>query len=198
MATGKLENKNMKIGILGGTFNPIHVGHLVLADQVQEALNLDKIIFVPTYLPPHKEALDLIDAQFRLKMVKLAIEDNKKFSVSDIEIKRKGISYTIQTLKDLRKIYKDDDLFFIVGSDASIYLNGWKDIGDSLKLAKFVMATRPGYSLKNINPKILTVEIKALEISGVQIRRRIKEHKSIRYLVPEIVRNYILKKGLYA
>ena len=188
----------MKIGILGGTFNPIHIGHLVLADQVEEALSLDKIIFIPTYLPPHKKDTDLIDAEVRLKMVRLAIKDNKKFSVSDIETKRKNLSYTIDTLKELKKIYKNDELFFIVGSDACSYLNMWKNIEDILKIVKFIVINRPGYVVDNIRQELKVIQIQAIDISADEIRKRIKENKSIRYLVPEDVRKYILKKGLYA
>lgn len=188
----------MKIGILGGTFNPIHFGHLVLAEEVKEALTLDKVIFVPANLPPHKDDKDVIPSEHRLKMVKLATKDNPHFSVSDIEIRRKGKSYSVDTLKEFKKRFaKDRELFFIVGSDAITYLREWKDVGELFKLAHFVMATRPGYALNEENSNILTVSIKAIDISAFEIRQRIKEDKSIRYLVPEAVRRYIIRKELY-
>ncbi|MBP7217248.1 MAG: nicotinate (nicotinamide) nucleotide adenylyltransferase, partial [Candidatus Omnitrophica bacterium] len=107
----------MKIGILGGTFNPIHLGHLILADEVREKLQLDRILFVPAYLPPHKKRTGIARAADRLAMVKLAIKDNGSFAVSDVGIKRKGRSYTIDTLQALKRLYARDDLYFITGSD---------------------------------------------------------------------------------
>ncbi|MCM8770924.1 MAG: nicotinate-nucleotide adenylyltransferase [Candidatus Omnitrophica bacterium] len=187
----------MKIGILGGTFNPIHIGHLILAEQVMEKLSLDKIIFVPTNFPPHKDDGEIIAAKERLKMLKLAIKGNKKFSVSDIEIKRGGKSYTVDTLKELHKIYPKDELYFITGSDLLKYLNEWKDIGDVFQIAKFVVATRPGYPLENLPQQIITIPINALDVCAFTIRQKIKNNSSIRYIVPDRVINYIQKKGLY-
>ncbi len=113
----------MKIGILGGTFNPVHIGHLILAEEVREKLKLDKIIFIPTALPPHKDNMDIAPAGDRLKMLKLAIKGNKFFGVSDIEIKRKGRSYTIDTIKELKNKFVNDELYFIIGSDLLKYIN---------------------------------------------------------------------------
>lgn len=188
----------MRIGILGGTFNPIHLGHLLLAEEVKNSLYLDRVIFIPSYLPPHKKQEHLAPASDRLKMVELAISNNPDFFVSDIETKRKGKSYSIETLRELRNRFKAPrELFFIVGSDASTYLKDWKDIRQLFKLAKFVMAKRPGYALKKRYKDIITLNIKALDISGYEIRQRIKRNESIKYLVPEIVRDFIETKGLY-
>ncbi|MCM8781279.1 MAG: nicotinate-nucleotide adenylyltransferase [Candidatus Omnitrophica bacterium] len=187
----------MKIGILGGTFNPIHIGHLILAEEVWEKLALDKIIFVPTYLPPHKDDADIALAQDRYAMVKLAIRKNRKFLVSDIEIKRDGRSYTIDTIKELKKIYPKDELYFIIGSDLVNYLGEWKDLEEITKLVKFIVATRPGYPLEKIPTYISTIAIRAVDISGFEIRKNIRENKSFRYLVPESVYRYIIKKKLY-
>lgn len=187
----------MKIGILGGTFNPIHIGHLILAEEVREKLRLDKVIFVPTYLPPHKGNSDIAPAGERLRMIKLAIKDNKYFSVSDIEIKRNGRSYTIDTLKEFKKTYPKDDLYFIIGSDLLEYLDDWKDLGEIIKMVRFIVATRPGYALEKIPSHISTIPIRAVDISGFEIRKAIKENKSFRYLVPEPVLKYILEKRLY-
>src|SRR3989338_11463826 len=107
----------MKIGILGGTFNPIHIGHLILAEEAREKLGLDKIIFVPAYLPPHKDNSDIAPAKYRYRMIELAIQKNSYFSLSDMEIKRNGRSYTIDTLKEFKKLYPEDELHFIIGSD---------------------------------------------------------------------------------
>lgn len=187
----------MKAGILGGTFNPIHIGHLILAEEVREKLKLDKVIFVPTYLPPHKDNSDIAAAAHRYNMIKLAIKTNKYFSVSDIEIKRDGRSYTIDTVKEFKKRSPGDDLYFITGSDLLNYLEEWKDLSDIIKMVKFIVATRPGYPLERLPSYISTVEIRAVDISAFEIRKHIKENKSFRYLVPDRVFDYIIRKGLY-
>lgn len=187
----------MKIAILGGTFNPIHIGHLILAEEVREKLKLDRIIFVPAYLPPHKDNSDIAPANARLAMVKLAIKGNKYFSISDTEIKRNGHSYTIDTLKEFKKIYPEDELYFVIGSDLLKYLDDWKDLDEIIKMVRFVVATRPGYPLEKIPSHISTIPIRAVDISGFEIRKAIRENKSFRYLVTEAVYKYILKKKLY-
>ena len=187
----------MRIGILGGTFNPIHIGHLILAEEAREKLNLDKIIFVPTFLPPHKDNSDIVPARDRLAMVKLAIKGNRYFSVSDIEIKRDGRSYTIDTLKEFKKKYGQDELYFIIGSDLLKYLDEWKDLDEINKLVKFVVVTRPGYPLEKIPSYIKTMAIRAVDVSAFQIRKCIKDNKSFGYLVPDSVYSYIIKNKLY-
>jgi len=187
----------MKIGILGGTFNPIHIGHLILAEEAREKLGLDEVIFVPAYLPPHKDNGDIASAIDRFKMAKLAIKGNRHFCVSDIEIKRSGRSYTIDTIKEFKNRYPDEELYFIIGSDLLNYLEGWKDLGEILKIVKFITATRPGYPLEKIPSYISTLGIRAVDISGFEIRDCVKQNKSFRYLVPDAVYKYILKKKLY-
>lgn len=188
----------MKIGILGGSFNPIHNGHLILADEVRQKLGLDKILFIPVYLPVHKEEKDLLAAIERLKMLRMAIKDNPYFQALDLEIKRKGPSYTIDTLRDLRQIYPEvKKFFFIVGSDALGYLDSWKDMLEVMKLAKFVVASRPDYPLKNIKQALLPLAIEAIDISGFRLRQRIKNGESVRYYLPKEVYNYIVQKGFY-
>ncbi len=187
----------MKIGILGGTFNPVHIGHLILAEEVREKLGLDKIIFVPAYLPPHKDNSDIAPAGERLSMVKIAIKANKFFHASDIEIKRDGRSYTIDTIREFKKAYPDDELYFIIGSDLLKYLDDWKDLQEIIRIVKFVVATRPGYPLEKIPSHISTIPIRAVDISGFEIRNAIKENKSFRYLVADGVFKYINKKRLY-
>jgi len=187
----------MKIGILGGTFNPVHIGHLILAEEAREKLSLDKIIFVPANLPPHKLNGDIASASLRYKMLRLAVKSSKYFSVSDVEIKRNGRSYTIDTVKKLKGIYPGDELYFIIGSDLLKYLDEWKDLSEITKLVKFVAATRPGYPLEKIPTYIATLPIRAVDISGFEIRQAIKNNKSFKYLVPEAVFQYITKKGLY-
>lgn len=188
----------MKIGILGGTFNPIHNGHLVLADEVRQKFSLDKIFFIPVYQPVHKEEKDLLAAGERLKMVKMAIKDNPDFEALDIEIKRKGKSYTIDTLRQLQSEYPQaKKFFFIVGSDALSYLNSWKDIDEVMTLAKFVVATRPNYPLKDLPKNILPLAIEPIDISGFRLRQRIKLGESVRYYLPDGVYRYIQMKGFY-
>lgn len=188
----------MKIGILGGSFNPIHIGHLVLAEEARQKLKLDKIFFIPVNIPVHKDAKDLLPPDERLKMIRLAIRDNPNFQALDIEIKRKGKSYTIDTLKGLKDKYPQvDKFFFIVGSDALSYLNNWKDIGEVMKLAKFVVASRPNYPLKNLPKNILPLAVESVDISGFRLRQRIKNSESVRYLLPKEVNSYILKNKLY-
>jgi len=197
LAPARSENKSMRIGILGGTFNPVHIGHLILAEEAREKLRLDKVIFVPTSLPPHKEDLNIAPASDRLKMIKLAIGGNKYFAVSDIEIKRQGRSYTIDTLTELKHKFSRDELYFIIGSDLLKYLDEWKDLSQIIKMVKFVAATRPGYPLEQIPNYIQTLAIRAVDVSGFEVRQCVREDKSFRYLVPDKIFGYINKKGLY-
>ncbi|MBN1914158.1 MAG: nicotinate-nucleotide adenylyltransferase [Candidatus Omnitrophica bacterium] len=187
----------MQIGILGGTFNPVHIGHLILAEEAREKLALDKIIFVPAYLPPHKDNAQIVSAKHRYAMLRLATKTNRSFLVSGIEIKRAGRSYTIDTLKDLKKIYPEDELSFIIGSDLLNYLEEWKDLREIIEMVKFIVATRPGYPLEKIPSYIKTVAIRAVDISAFEVRQAVKEGRSFRYLVPEAVCKYIINNRLY-
>ena len=187
----------MKIGILGGTFNPVHIGHLILAEEAREKLGLEKMVFVPANQPPHKDNSDIAAGSIRLKMLKLAIKGNKHFGVSDAEIKRQGRSYTIDTIREFKQKYPADEVYFIIGSDLLKYLDEWKDLSEINKMVKFIAATRPGYPLEKIPAYIKTLGIRAVDISGFEVRRCILENKSFRYLVPEAVFNYINKAKLY-
>ncbi len=186
----------MKIGILGGTFNPIHIGHLILAEEIKENLGLNKIFFVPTNFAPHKDNSDIISASYRLAMIRKAISGNKYFFVSDTEIKRGGRSYTIDTIKEFKKRFASDILYFIIGSDLLKYLDEWKDLSEITQVVEFIAATRPGYPLDKIPSFIKTMAIRAIDVSGFEIRKAIKENKSFRYLVPDAVFDYINKKRL--
>jgi nicotinate-nucleotide adenylyltransferase len=187
----------MKIGILGGTFNPVHIGHLILAEEAREKLGLERVIFVPTSLPPHKDNTGIAPAADRLKMLKLAVSSNKSFAVSDIEIRRRGRSYTIDTVKYFKSENSRDDFYFIAGSDLLDYLGKWKGLEEILSLVKFVAATRPGYPLEKIPPSLQALPIRAVDVSGFEVRRCVKEGKSFRYLVPDKVFNYIKERKLY-
>lgn len=185
----------MKIGILGGTFNPVHIGHLILAEESLDALRLDRVIFIPAYLPPHKKiAQALVSAADRLNMLRLAISGNPYFEVSDIEIKRGGLSYSIETLKGLYSIYKNAEVFLLVGSDEQV--NTWKDSNEILKRANVVIANRPGYK-KFKTSATRRISITQVNVSSTMLRRRVHKGLSIRYLVPPEVYSYIMEKKLY-
>lgn len=188
----------MRIGIVGGTFNPIHVGHLVLAEEAREKLSLDKVIFVPAYIPPHKKDEELVEPNDRFKMVELALRGNPDFEVSTFEIDSKTTSYSVETLKAFKQKYGEEaKLFFITGADSLGEIYSWKEIDQIFKLSQFIVANRPGYEIGNVPNGIDVVTITSLEISSSLIRKKIKEGKSIRYLVPEPVREYIIARRLY-
>jgi len=188
-----------KIAILGGSFNPIHIGHLILANTVCEEFNLDKIIFVPCYIQPLKSNKDFASAEDRLAMIKFAIQNNPKFELSDIEIKRKGKSYTVDTLKYFKQKY--DDLYFVIGADNIKDFHRWKEPDTILKLAKLIVTNRGGIEQKIPQrlrgKKIFVCKIPDIEISSTLIRNNIRSNKSIKYLVPEKVEKYIIKNKLY-
>lgn len=189
-----------RIGIMGGTFNPIHLGHLTAAEQVYEALNLEKIIFVPSYTPPHKDSREIAPPLHRYTMVLLATLENEHFLVSDIEIRRKGISYTEETIREFKNIYGEDtEIFFIVGYDTISQLNTWKNIESLLNACTFIAVSRFGYrrSKSPWKDKIKWIPIEGLGISSTLIRRRIREGKSVKYLLHPAVEKYINKYGLY-
>lgn len=189
----------MRIGILGGTFNPIHIAHLILAEEALSKLKLDKVIFVPTFIPPHKNVEGNVKPKDRLKMVELAISENDAFEVSTFELDSKKKSYSIDTLKEFRRLYGDDtELFFITGSDLLKDLFSWKNVNEIFKMSKFIVANRPGYPVESVPKEAETVVITPIEVSSEDIRKRIREARSIRYLVPEKVREYIIKNKLYA
>ncbi len=197
---------NLKYGIMGGTFNPIHYAHLFIADEVKNIFNLDKIIFMPTGTPPHKNNLN-IDAFHRYTMTKLAVADNCKFTVTDIEVLNQDVSYTVDTMKRLKSLHSDIDFYFITGADAILELPHWKNPEVLLSLCKFITVNRPSYGddlehkIKEITDRfggeIFLVNGPELSVSSTQIRQRVKEGKTIRYLVPDEVNEYIIKNKLY-
>ena len=188
----------MRIGILGGTFDPVHNGHIYLAKKACRKLSLDKVIFIPTYLPPHKKGVKVTSARHRFNMLKLAIHGNKKFKISDMEIKRKGRSYSVETLRRLRKKYgRKAELFFITGSDSLKELNKWKNLDEILRLCKFVIVERPGFTVKKAPESFMLLRINAKDISATDIRKRIKSGNSIIPLLPAAVKRYIYRYRLY-
>ena len=191
----------MRVCIFGGTFDPPHIGHLLIAQTVCEAENFDKILFMPANRPPHKKNISGVED--RLAMLNIAIEGNPNFEISDLEIKRGGVSYTIDTLKALRSsiITEEDDLFYLIGSDSLLELSHWKEPRDILKNCNVVVAIRPGFRPSDIPAWILHriqfANIPRFEISSSNIRTRWRENKTIRYLVTLPVWEYINQNQLY-
>lgn len=189
-----------RIGVMGGTFDPIHHGHLVAASEVADRFHLDEVIFVPTGQPWQKEGKTISPAEDRYLMTVIATAANPRFSVSRVDIDRDGPTYTIDTLRDLRARRPDSDLFFITGADALSQILTWKDSAEMWDLAHFVGVTRPGFdlSVSHLPQREVTLtEIPAMAISSTDVRRRSAEHKPIWYLVPDGVVQYIRKYGLY-
>lgn len=196
-----------RIGILGGTFDPIHMGHLITAEIVRVSAVLDEIIFIPAARPPHKENKGEAPAEDRLRMVQCAVEGNPSFSVSDIELKREGPSYTVDTIAVLSEQLRDAELFFITGADAMNDLYRWHDPVRLLHSCMFIVAARQGVELdesrlaEQFSPeqrsRIRIVPTPHLEISSTVIRARVRAGRSIRYLVPRAVELYIEERGLY-
>lgn len=187
----------LKIGILGGTFNPPHLGHLMVAKHVLNELNLDKILFIPTNIPPHKVMCN-IDSKHRVEMVKLAIKNNDKFILNLNDIKRTGKTYTIDTINDLIKNEKEQvEYYFIIGDDLSGSLSEWKDINKLKKLIHFVSVSRSEVSNLKSDPDLIKIEIAPIDISSTEIRKKVSKHHPIIKLVPEAVNKYIKDHHLY-
>lgn len=204
----RLTQKKSKIGIMGGTFDPIHIGHLVTAEAVRIEYNLEKVLFIPAGYPPHKQDLLVTPALQRYIMTVMATISNTAFVVSSIEMERPGPSYTIDTIRDLISHYGElTEFYFITGADAVSDLPTWSHIEDLLDLCHFVGATRPGcistidsviqYFGNKGRQRIHRLTIPELEISSTDIRDRVKKGRSIKYIVPESVEQYILNEGLY-
>lgn len=215
-----------RIGILGGTFNPIHYGHLAASEEVRERLKLDKVLFVPSFLPPHKRKEEIPSASQRLEMVRLAVADNDHFEISEIEISRGGKSYTVDTIAGLRASDPGTEFFFITGVDSFLEIETWKDWQHLLSLCAFVVLSRPGYHfsdllkigfIKSARKKLLSLDRGAIQhakiradrftlylefishydISSTMIRKRLRRGGSVKYLLPDPVENYIIKNKIY-
>ena len=197
-----------RLGILGGTFDPIHIGHLEIAKSIYEQLHLEKIIFIPAYIAPHKVGQDFAPAMDRYIMTKLAIDPYPYFTVSDMELKRSGVSYTYDTLVELHKIYPEHEFFFIIGADSVTGLHTWHRYQEMFELTTFVGAERPGYdnsaivqAVKNLGKraeeKIMLLDTPENSISSTSIREKIRKGESLNGLVPRAVEAYILEHKLY-
>jgi nicotinate-nucleotide adenylyltransferase len=217
---------SQKIGILGGTFNPIHYGHLAAAEEVWSRLKLDHVLFVPSFLPPHKQDEVIPSAAQRQEMVALAIAGNAHFSLSDLEVKREGKSYSVDTVAELLHLHPATDFYFITGLDSFLEIQTWKEWERLLSSCRFVVLSRPGYafsSLASINfmqtayeklhaldrgeltravleigkSTVYLEQIPLYDVSSTDIRQRVRQGRTIKYLLPECVETYIIKNNLY-
>lgn len=218
-------NRPVKAGLLGGTFNPIHLGHLRAAEEIRETMLLQKVFFIPSATPPHKDPSEMPSSSHRLKMVTLAVQDNPYFEASDIELKRQGPSYTIDTLGFFNSKFPGYEFYFIIGTDIVPEIDTWKHYRELFQLTDFVVISRPGFpsdflSLLPLELRedfrydsqeggiriykhksshtVSHVEIEGLELSSTKIRKLLREEKSVKYLVPTQIVQYIESKGLYA
>lgn len=193
---------------MGGTFDPIHYGHLFIAECSRYRFNLESVLFIPAGEPVHKRRTDIVDPVHRLEMTRLAVRSNPFFSLSDIEIKRSGPTYTVDTLEYLHRQNGSTEFFFITGADAIIEILTWKDVARVFELCNFIAVTRPGYSLENMNDvlsgldpgfqrKIHIHETSGIMVSSTEIRQSVAKGEPVRYLLPEEVEKYIRTHALY-
>ena len=202
--------KNKRIGIMGGTFDPIHYGHLVTAETARSEFALEKVIFVPSGKPPHKSEAMVTRKEQRYLMTVLATAANPYFEVSRVEIERPGQSYAIDTVREFKsKMDEDSELYFITGADAIFEIVTWKDVDGLFDRCTFIAATRPGFNLDALREKLLKrlpieylkkiipLEVPAMAISSTDIRQRIRNNRTVKYLLPEEVENFIYKNKLY-
>jgi nicotinate-nucleotide adenylyltransferase len=199
--------KTARVGIMGGTFDPVHYGHLVTAEEALVQFNLDRVVFMPTGNPVSKQHQRVTSALDRYLMTVIATAGNADFAVSRVELDRPGPTYTVDTMRQLRDVYGTEaELSFITGADAVWDILHWKDAGELARLCRFIAATRPGYDLSRFSeevlgavdaPRVDFMEVPALAISSTDIRSRIADRRPFRYLLPEPVAAYVAKNGLY-
>lgn len=200
--------KSIKIGISGGTFDPLHIGHLIIAEEVRDYLVLEKILFIPVGKPPHKDVNNVTPSSHRMEMVRRAVENNNFFEALDIEVKRDGYTYAIDTLTELSKIYNDASFYYIIGADVVFDLLTWKDYLKVFEMCGFIAVMRPGYDKlklldridelrRTFGVQIIPLEVPLIGVSSTLVRERIKSARSVRYLLPERVLGYIEENDLY-
>lgn len=216
--------QRQRIGLLGGTFNPVHEGHLRAAEEVRLRFGLSQVLFIPSYIPPHKQTTDMASPKDRFAMVELAVRSHPQLVASALEIEAREKSYSVITLNKLRAFYGDAWIFFILGIDAFLEIETWKSYREVLEQCRFIVISRPGFDLagarKALPPeyaekigecrrtssvegnllsrfRIFLVSIRALDISSTDIRRRVRAGRSIHGLVPDPIEEYIHKKNLY-
>lgn len=196
------------LGIMGGTFDPIHYGHLIAAEYARHEFNLEQVIFMPASRPPHKEIEQVLDSTHRYEMVNRAVKGNPAFAISDLEMKRRGNSYTIDTIRHFLEQYPGTTIFFIMGADSLLAIDTWKDYETLAQLCHLIVVTRPGYVIDDDEPvlkklpaalwdHIHFLPIPGLDISSSDIRERVVTGRPIKYLLPLDVEQYIVDKGLY-
>lgn len=191
----------MTIGVFGGTFNPPHIGHLIVAEHAREHLHLDRVVFMPAALSPHKQGEQILEGHHRLEMLRLAVRGSAAFVVSDAEVRRGGVSFTVDTLEQLRREHPEARLVLLIGADNLAEFHLWRDPGRVLELADVVALTRPGFGPEGMDERLrreITIcQVPLIGVSASQIRRRVREGRSIRYLVPREVEKYIAAHLLY-
>lgn len=198
----------IKKAIFGGTFDPIHNGHLHIAFKALYNLNLEEVIFMPSGNPPHKVGKKITDSSIRYELIKMAIREEKRFAISDYEINHKELSYTYKTLAYYKEKEPDTEWYFLTGSDCLMELDTWKNVDKIFSLCKFVVFNRPGYKIqdflaqkdrveKQYNSKVLYLDLPVLDISSTGIKEAVRNHENISYLMPAGVYNTILQLGLY-
>ncbi|MCL6634489.1 MAG: nicotinate-nucleotide adenylyltransferase [Peptococcaceae bacterium] len=198
----------MGLGVMGGTFDPVHYGHLVTAEGARYEFGLEKVIFVPAGQPPHKPGRVITGPGHRFAMTRLAVQSNPFFEASSLEVERPGPSYTIDTIVNIARLHPGREIFFITGADAVLEILTWKNVVELLLRCRFISATRPGYRLDGLwerldglpdecKKSINFMEVPALAISSTDIRMRVRDGRPIKYLLPEPVEEYIFQNGLY-
>lgn len=194
------------LGIMGGTFDPLHWAHLVMAEEAKTRFSLDKVLFIPSGQPPHKIDYDISDSEHRYAMTLLGTADNPAFEVSRIEIEREGPSYSVDTIRRLKEIYgADAKMYFILGADEALDILNWHEAANLPDLTRFLVAPRPGFDVAELKTRLPdrfyavmdTLPIMPMDVSATDLRARVASGKSIRYLVPDLVEAYIRKHGLY-
>ncbi|MET3557385.1 nicotinate-nucleotide adenylyltransferase [Streptococcus rupicaprae] len=196
LQTEEKPTDRQQIGILGGNFNPVHNAHLLVADQVRQQLNLDKVYLMPEFTPPHVDKKETINEAHRLEMLKRAIAGIEGLSIETIELERKGISYTYDTMKLLKEQHPDADYYFIIGGDMVEYLPKWHRIDELMQLVQFVGVQRPRYKAGTSYP-IIWVDVPLMDISSSMVRDFIKQGRTPNFMLPHEVLDYIEEKGLY-
>lgn len=187
-----------KIGLLGGTFDPPHYGHLIIANEVLTQCELDEIWFIPAYVPPHKQNADVTELEHRVAMLELAIESHPYFQMCTIEIERKGPSYTYDTIKELKEKYPENKFFFIIGADMVQDLPNWNNIDKLVKITTFIGVNRPGFTLDSKYKNVIKfIEIPFNAVSSTFLRERFQKKRSTRYYLPEKVRHYVEENQMY-
>lgn len=204
-----MDETKRKIGLMGGTFNPIHYGHLLIAENAYEQFKLDEVIFMPTGNSPHKDERQILGAKERIDMIRLAIAGNPHFSYSDYEVRKEGISYTYLTLQEFHERHADADLYFIMGADSLAYFGSWRNPEEISRLSTILAAVRDGLDMEELLPmrellrkkygtKIGFISTPNFSVSSQIIRQRISGRHSVRYLVPDEVEDYVRRHDIYS